>query len=142
MGDNFSKNVAILLNDGDGTFRAKVKYGVKGWPNMIQGADFDGSGVVDLVIACEGENTISVLFNLGNEVGCCFGITGNVDASTDETANVADLTSLVNYLFTGGPPPLCPEEADINGDTSMNTADITYLVDFLFRNGPPPANCP
>jgi hypothetical protein len=72
---------------------------------------------------------------------CCIGIRGDVNGSGG-TANVADLTYLVDFLFRGGPPPPCTAEGDVNGSGGMgNVADLTYLVDFLFRGGPPSPSC-
>jgi len=77
--------------------------------------------------------------------GCCTApIRGNVDGDEFEEVDVADLTYLVAYLFTGGPSPPCPEEGNVDGDEfeEVNVADLTYLVAFLFTGGPAPANCP
>ena len=73
---------------------------------------------------------------------CCVGTRGNVDGDADDNVNVADLTHLVSYLFDGGSPPPCWEEADVNGDDSVNVADVTFLVDYLFSGGPAPLSCP
>jgi Peptidase family M23/Dockerin type I domain len=73
---------------------------------------------------------------------CCIGIRGNVKWDVNQTVNVVDLTSLVRYLFGGSAPPLCKEEADVNGNGSMNIVDITYLVSYLFRGGLAPVACP
>jgi hypothetical protein len=74
---------------------------------------------------------------------CCVGIRGNVNGDAGDDVNVADLTSLVDYLFRGGPTPDCQKEANVNGDAGeqINVADLTYLVDFLFRGGPQPPSC-
>jgi hypothetical protein len=81
---------------------------------------------------------------LSGFAGCCVGIRGNVDFDTDDQVNVADLTYLVDYLFRGGLPPECIEEANVDGDPdeNINVADLTYLVDYLFRGGPSPQPCP
>jgi hypothetical protein len=75
---------------------------------------------------------------------CCVNSRGNVDDDANDQINVADLTYLVDYLFRGGPPPQCTEEANVDGDVNeqVNVADLTYLVDFLFRGGPAPPACP
>jgi hypothetical protein len=45
-------------------------------------------------------------------------------------------------MFSGGPPPPCAEEADVNGDATLDISDMVYLVDFMFSSGPPPSECP
>jgi len=77
-------------------------------------------------------------------VNCCLGLRGNVDYDLGDGINVADLTFLVGYLFGGGSPPLCVEEANVDGDIheSVNIADLTFLVTYLFGQGDPPAPCP
>jgi hypothetical protein len=53
--------------------------------------------------------------------------------------NIADLTFLVAYLFSGGDPPPREDMADINGgDGRINIVDLVYFVDYLFGGGPPP----
>ncbi|MBU8934871.1 MAG: right-handed parallel beta-helix repeat-containing protein [candidate division Zixibacteria bacterium] len=78
--------------------------------------------------------------------GCCNGdgLRGNVDGITDSGGDIdiADLTYLVAYLFTGGLPPPCIEEGDTDGNGEINIADLTYLVSYMFTGGPPPAACP
>ncbi|MBU8934060.1 MAG: hypothetical protein KOO62_08625 [candidate division Zixibacteria bacterium] len=74
---------------------------------------------------------------------CCIPpIRGNVDYDLLDEINIADLTYLVSYLFTGGPPPPCFEEADIDGSGEINIADLTHLVSYLFSGGQPPWPCP
>ncbi len=73
---------------------------------------------------------------------CCFGMRGNVNGDTSE-CDVADLSCLVDYLFRGGPAPLCPPEANIDGDPNgqIIITDLTYLVDYLFKGGNEPLAC-
>jgi hypothetical protein len=74
---------------------------------------------------------------------CCIGIRGNADGDSDDQVNVADLTSLVAFMFRGGPPPPCEEEGDANGGGGIaGVDDVTYLVNYLFRGGPAPPGCP
>lgn len=63
------------------------------------------------------------------------------DADHDGMWSVSDLTYLVDYLFRGGPPPPCPQEADVNADGEINVADITDFILFLFGGGPGPPPC-
>jgi hypothetical protein len=85
--------------------------------------------------------------DIWNEHGeCCFGMRGNADYDLKDKLGVSDVTFLLAYLFESGPPPVCIEEANINGDASetVNVADVTYLLDYMFGipAGPPPPACP
>lgn len=77
------------------------------------------------------------------DIGCCVDpVRGNVNGDVGENVNIADLTYIVDYLFKGGNPPGCFEEADCDGSGPTNIADLTYLVDYLFGGGPQPVSCP
>jgi hypothetical protein len=81
---------------------------------------------------------------------CCDGdgVRGNADNITGPggEVDVADLTFLVAYLFSGGPVPPCIDEGNVDGIIGpggpIDVADLTYLVAFLFQGGPAPAPCP
>jgi hypothetical protein len=73
---------------------------------------------------------------------CCIGIRGNVDGDAADLINVSDMTYLIAFLFSGGAPPPCFEEGDVNADEVINISDMTYLVAYLFSGGPAPAACP
>ncbi|MDX9856915.1 MAG: lectin like domain-containing protein [candidate division Zixibacteria bacterium] len=77
------------------------------------------------------------------QVGCCVGITGNVNGDMEELVDLSDLIYLVNRLFLGGPDAPCPPEANVNGDTECNIdlSDLVYLVNNLFLGGPAPMPC-
>ncbi len=62
------------------------------------------------------------------------------DINYDLSANIADLTAFVDYLFGGVPNSFWPPDLiDLNGDGSNgNVADLTYLVDYFFFGGPEP----
>ncbi|MGD1098169.1 MAG: FG-GAP-like repeat-containing protein, partial [Bryobacteraceae bacterium] len=59
-----SGNVAILLGNGDGTFRQGLEYALSGPPQNITVADFNRDGRADLVIASP--QTVSVLLGNGD----------------------------------------------------------------------------
>ncbi len=71
-------------------------------------------------------------------------ICGNVDGVVGPGGgvDVADLTYLVGYLFSLGPPPPVMEAANVDGITGpggpVDVADVTYLVAYLFGGGPGP----
>lgn len=57
--------------------------------------------------------------------------------------DLSDLIYLVNYLFTGGPPPPVLAASNVNGldGDDPDLSDVIYLVSYLFGGGPAP-NCP
>jgi hypothetical protein len=73
---------------------------------------------------------------------CCIGIRGNVDGDPDDIVDISDLVYLVDYMFSDGPAPPCPNEADIDPNEAVDISDLVYLVDYMFSGGPPPADCP
>ena len=85
--------------------------------------------------------TLNSGFWPGVDGGCCVGIRGDVNGEGDD-ATILDLTFLVDFIFRGGPPGDCDEEADVNSDGDPQTIlDLTFLVDFIFRGGAPPGPC-
>jgi len=60
------------------------------------------------------------------------------DCNADGIVNVGDVNYLVNYLYSGGPPPdpLCV--GDVNDDSVVNVGDVVYLVSYLYKGGPAP----
>jgi len=72
---------------------------------------------------------------------CCLGVTGDVNLDGKD-CGIIDLTLIVDRIFRGGPPPLCPGEGDLNGDgTPMELLDLTFMVDRIFRSGVAPGPC-
>ena len=80
----------------------------------------------------------------GFDASCCIGIRGNIDSDISESIDISDLVMLVDFMFTGGPAPLCTIEANVDGDIGgqVDISDLVGLVDFIFTSGPPPASCP
>ena len=66
------------------------------------------------------------------------------DASNDETVDLGDAVSLINYIFKGGPPPTPVCIGDADGNDAVNVADVVYVVNFVFKGGPVPVEdcCP
>ena len=63
----------------------------------------------------------------------------------DGQIDIADLVWLVDHMFTGGPPPPCPAQGNVDGlgsDSELDIADLVYLVDYMFSAGPEPPPCP
>jgi hypothetical protein len=100
--------VSILLNEGDGRFRAQVTYATSPLPLSIAVADFDGDGVPDLAVACAGGaspgTTVSVL-------------RGNGDGTFAPKTDVP--------VFLG---PWTVVAADVNGDGKPDLVSGNWLV--------------
>jgi hypothetical protein len=75
---------------------------------------------------------------LMHEEGCCL---NPGDANHDASVDISDLTYYVDYMFAGGPGPVCTEEFDNNSDCSIDISDLTYYVDYMFAGGPGPQEC-
>jgi hypothetical protein len=74
--------------------------------------------------------------------GCCTGIRGDANGDGND-ADIVDLTFIAEFLFSGGPAPVCDPEGDVNGDDAIaDIVDLTFVADFLFGGGPTPAACP
>jgi len=56
----------------------------------------------------------------------------DIDGSGSLPMNIADLVYLVDWMFAGGPPPICPQSADCNGDSAADVADMACWVDWTF----------
>ncbi len=52
----------------------------------------------------------------------------------NENVLVDDLVAYVNYIFKGGDPPQCLEDADVNGDGEINISDLVCLVNYVFKD--------
>jgi hypothetical protein len=50
--------------------------------------------------------------------------------------DVNDVFYMVNYLFAGGPAPVC--NGDVNADSKIDVSDVFYLINYLFAGGPAP----
>ncbi len=103
-------------------------------------------GLVEIQTTADKANTwFCDMFSLCN-LSCCTN-RGNVNdiIGPGGSVDVSDLTYLVNFLFKGGPPPICEEEGNINNIIGpggpVDVSDLTYLVNFLFKGGPEPPPC-
>lgn len=62
----------------------------------------------------------------------------NGDANGDNRLSLADIITLVNYIFRGTQIPGSPAYGDTNCDGKITLGDIIWLVNYLFKSGPLP----
>jgi hypothetical protein len=53
------------------------------------------------------------------------------DVNLDNVVNIADVTTLIDYLLSGDATGISLENANCNQDASVNIADVTTLIDYL-----------
>ncbi|UCE25000.1 MAG: hypothetical protein JSU74_02825 [Candidatus Zixiibacteriota bacterium] len=87
---------------------------------MAMFADDDGDGEMD---ACP--------------YSCCQ-LMGDVNG--DEYVDALDIIYLVNYIWKGGPSPVCCPQADINGDCAVDPLDLQPIIQWIWMGGPEPFN--
>ncbi len=75
---------------------------------------------------------------------CCVGIRGNLDDKLNDAITVSGLVFMVDFIFTRGAAPYCPNEANVNGDAGgdIDISDLVALADYIFTGSPQPAVCP
>ncbi len=61
------------------------------------------------------------------------------DANADAQFDIGDPIFTLNWLFQGGPPPICLDAADSNDDETIDVSDSIYTISYLFNNGAEPA---
>ena len=65
----------------------------------------------------------------------CCDLPGDADNSGD--VNIGDVLFIVAFIFSGGPVPVCYDEADADGGGDVNIGDALVIIDFIF-GGPLP----
>ena len=57
------------------------------------------------------------------------------DSNGDDSVNILDLTSNVDYILGNTPTVFVTEVADVNGDGEINVADISGIVNIIMNDG-------
>lgn len=64
------------------------------------------------------------------------------DANDDSICTISDAVYLINYIFSGGPAPLCLLAADADCGSTITISDAVWLINYIFGGGPHPgSNC-
>ncbi len=72
---------------------------------------------------------------------CCYSTTGNIDCDTGRQVDIADITTLVDFLYVNFPVLCCPQAADCDGAPGVDIGDLIALVNYLYITFTPPAYC-
>jgi hypothetical protein len=54
------------------------------------------------------------------------------DVNNDDRYDIADVVSLLGYLFGDGAVPTCLEATDVNDSMGLDVSDPIFLLGFLF----------
>ncbi|MBK7140453.1 MAG: hypothetical protein IPH75_00055 [bacterium] len=117
----------------DGDNWVPLGSGSNGSVNTILSRDSDL--VVGGAFTGMGDQTASVIARWTK--GCCDGMVGNVNLSTDDLIDLSDLSVFITYLSEPGAITLgCAQEADINGG-GVDLTDLSLMIGYL-TNRPRP----
>ncbi len=76
-----------------------------------------------------------------NGVGDVCDFCGDADGSG--LISISDVVFIINYIFSGGLPPVPLSNADVNCSGLVNISDAVYMIAYIFSGGAAPcASCP
>jgi hypothetical protein len=110
IGNAGSKNVSVLLGNGDGTFRSPINFAASS-PQAMAAGDFNGDGKLDLAIANFDSGSISI--RLGN----------------------GDGTFRAPVSYATGKSPIALAVADLNRDGKLDLVVVNGDIVILLGNG-------
>jgi predicted phosphodiesterase len=162
VANNYSYNVSILKNNGEGTFQTTVNYGAGNGPVSVFCADLDGDLDKDLAVADNWNGIVSILKNNGNgtfQTAVNYGAGGDLisifcadlDGDLDLDLAVASDGGFVSILknngdgtfqgpvyYGAGSAPQSVFCADLDGDLDLDLAVANLRSDnvsILKNNG-------
>ncbi len=105
-----------------------------------------GSGTNTISFVSYGANTPNFVYGSriyspatnDGEVSMC-AMAGDPDANS--SINIADVTYIISYIFSGGPPPAPLNAGDADCGGGVNIGDVTYLIAYIFGGGMSPCSC-
>lgn len=98
-----------------------------------------GLGVSDTCLAAESKIAMKVDFYFGEATN--YYICGDADGGG--TVSVTDAVWIINYIFSGGPPPNPLEAGDVDCSGQVSVSDAVAIINYIFGGGDPPCSaCP
>jgi hypothetical protein len=105
---------------------------VGGWRTRFKRGDANGSGVVDISDPIAIGNWLNDPTNPMKALACWDG----ADANDDSFVNGVDRTLILEYLFSGGPPPALPGPLCCGTDPTPDLLDCTKCLATRCGGGP------
>jgi hypothetical protein len=105
--DQPSPSISVFLGNGDGTFQPVTKYLTGNSPVWVSTGDFNGDGVLDLAVANNADDTVSILLGQTDAKGNPTGLFG---AKTD-------------YSAGGGPTSIAVADYNLDGILDLAVTD-------------------
>jgi hypothetical protein len=154
-------DVAILIGNGDFTFRSDLSYRVQSNPSHIIAADFNKDGILDLASVSIDDDVVSVLIGLGNgrfwphedyNVGLMPSYVAAADFNKDNTIDIAAVnvySGNVSVLYGNGTGTFAPANyygtpeayaiaiGDWNKDGANDLATVGSTLQTTFIGQPP-----
>ncbi len=62
------------------------------------------------------------------------------DANGSNDVDIDDAVYIVNYIFSGGPPPAVYDAGDVDCSGNIDIDDVVYIIEYIFSGGPPPCD--
>jgi hypothetical protein len=122
----FANTVSVLLNRGDGSFKAKHDYATGTGPVDVAIGDLNGDGKADLATANYDSNTVSVLLNRGD---------GSFRAKVDYGAGPGPDSVAIGDLNGDGKADLATTNEDSAVSVLLNTGDGSFQAKLDYPSG-------